>query len=130
MVCEEVADKLALVVDNSGSASRTLLAHLDECLSCQAELSRYRRLLRLLAELQNESERLPDGMLSSIVGQIARAAERRALRNLLANRRGQFVVGIVAAAVSVFVTLLVRRSWARRLALGAKTPGESASPGC
>ena len=104
-VCAEVVNELALVVDRKSSPSRLLLAHLDQCLSCQAELSHYRRLLKMLAELQHERDRLPEGMLADLVGGITRAAERRAIRDLLASRRGIYLFSI-AGAVLVASTLI------------------------
>ena len=103
-VCADVVNELALVVDRKSSPSRLLLAHLDQCLSCQAELSHYRRLLRMLAELQHESERLPEGMLATLVGGITRAAERRAVRDLVSSRRGILLFSI---AIGVLVTSML-----------------------
>ncbi len=129
-VCREVVGELALVADKKSSPSRLLLAHLDECLSCQAELSHYRRLLRMLAELQSESARLPEGMLADLVGGITRAAERRAVRDLLTSRRGVYLFMVAAAvlAASTLVALFGTRS--HRLGEGGGLPEESLSSGC
>ena len=129
-VCAEVVNELALVADKKSSPSRLLLAHLDQCLSCQAELSHYRRLLRMLAELQNESERLPEGMLANLVGGITRAAERRAIRDLLTSRRGIYLFLIAAAVLtaSTLVALFGTRSY--RPGPPERRPEESMSSGC
>jgi len=129
-VCAEVVNELALVVDKKSSPSRLLLAHLDECLSCQAELSQYRRLLKMLAELQNESERLPEGMLANLVGGITRAAERRAIRDLLTSRRGVYLFSIAAAVLVVSTLIALFGSRSSRLSPGKGQPEESMSSGC
>ncbi|HUY07801.1 MAG TPA: hypothetical protein VMU99_11145 [Acidimicrobiales bacterium] len=129
-VCGVVENELALVVDRKSSPSRLLLTHLDECLSCQAALSRYRRLLRLLADLQNETERLPEGMLADLVGGITRAAERRAIRDLLTSRRGFYLFSIAAAVLvsSTLVALFGPRSFRSTPVEGRQE--ESLSSGC
>jgi len=129
-VCAEVVNELALIVDKKSSPSRLLLAHLDQCLSCQAELSHYRRLLRMLAELQNESERLPDGMLANLVGEITRAAERRAIRDLLTSRRGIYLFSIAAAVLVTSMLIALFGSGSSRLSPREGQPEESMSSGC
>jgi len=129
-VCAEVVNELALVVDKKSSPSRLLLAHLDQCLSCQAELSQYRRLLRMLSELQNESERLPEGMLANLVGGITRAAERRAIRDLLTSRRGIYLFSIAAAVLIVSTLIALFGSRSSRLSDRKGQPEESMSSGC
>jgi hypothetical protein len=128
-VCQGVVDELALVVDETVSPSRTLLAHLDNCVTCRAELSRYRRLLCMLADLQSETELLPAGVLADFVGGLSRAAERRALRGLLLKRRGHWViVGAVVLLTSFLAALLGLRR--RRPGGRTRRPGESLSSGC
>ncbi len=129
-VCAEVVNELALVADKGSSPSRLVLAHLDQCLSCQAELSHYRRLLRMLAELQNESERLPEGMLADLVSGITRAAERRAIRDLVTSRRGIYLVVLGAAVVVASALLALFGSRSRRSDPPGRRPEESMSSGC
>lgn len=128
--CEEVAGQLALVVDQQSSPSRALLIHIDRCLSCQADLVHYRTLLRMLAELRDEADRLPAGVLADLLGNISRATERRALRDLLMHRRSAYLVGI---GISIFVVsglLGLVRIRSHRSGGGRRRPEESGSTGC
>lgn len=129
-VCQEVAGELALIVDQQSSPSLAVLAHIDRCLSCQADLVHYRTLLRMLAELRNEADRLPAGVLADLVGNISRVAERRALQDLLLRRRSAYLVGIGIPIFIISVLLGLVRLKSRRSGTGHRRPEESGPSGC
>lgn len=52
--CDAVSDELPFIVDGSRRPSRAMEEHLSACLSCQAELAGYRRLLRALRALKDQ----------------------------------------------------------------------------
>ena len=110
--CERYAREFPAIAGEGESPSSSLACHLDSCPACRAELARYRGLLRMLSELRLESERLPSGLLSDVIEHLSRAAERRALRDILARRRSIFllVLGVALVAVSVPLGLLRTRT--------------------
>ena len=87
-----------------------LTRHVAGCLRCQAEQARYRRLLRLLAQLRLEQAALPPGALASVVDAIGLAAGQRTIEAAAPGgrlARGASVAGAVLAAT---VVLLAARS--------------------
>ena len=52
MRCDEVISLIPGMVDGEASANVAVERHLQTCLRCQAEMARYRRLLRTLAMLR------------------------------------------------------------------------------
>jgi anti-sigma factor RsiW len=52
--CDAVSDELPFMVDGNRRPSRAMQEHLESCLSCQAELAGYRRLLRALRALRDQ----------------------------------------------------------------------------
>lgn len=113
-LCGQVSNDLALAVDRTISPSRALLDHLEVCDACRADLYRYRRLLQMLADLRSESELLPDGVIADIVSTISRAAEHRALRDLLRRHRRGYVVGLFCVAAVVSTVLAFARGRSHR----------------
>lgn len=73
--CDAVSEELPLVVDGTRRPSRAMSEHLQSCLSCQAELARYRHLLRVLKSLSNE----PVGSTAPSIGEEGWRAIRECL---------------------------------------------------
>ena len=69
MRCDEVTALLPALVDGEHASTSRSQRHVESCLRCQAELARYRRLLRTLALLRTRYARAD-----------ARAARRDARR--------------------------------------------------
>ncbi len=59
MLCEEVTALLPGMVDGDLDADDHAVRHIETCLRCQAELARYRRLLRTLALLRRGTRSRP-----------------------------------------------------------------------
>jgi predicted anti-sigma-YlaC factor YlaD len=116
--CEEVARLLPAILDNGELAAEEVVAHVEGCLVCQAELARYRRLLRLLAQLRLERPAVPEGLFEEVLESIGVAAERQLIRSALSHRRLAYVSGIVASGAAASVIVLVAR--ARRGAVGTR----------
>lgn len=100
MRCEQVAEALPSIVDGGARAERRVMAHVESCLRCQAELVRYRRLLKALRQLRTEILEPAPGTLTSILAGIEAAGERGAMRSLLSGRRGAYVGGIAVATAA------------------------------
>ena len=113
--CEEVADALPRILDGSAGPDPVLASHVETCLRCQAELARYRRLLRLLRQLRTETIEPPPGLIGATLRTIESAAERRAIRSALSGRRLAYAGGLGAAlAAGTGVVVVTHRRTLRR----------------
>lgn len=100
MLCERVADRLPQIVDGGERAAPDVMAHVDACLRCQAELVQYRKLLKALRTLRTDILEPAPGTLTAILASLEAVGERGAMRSLLAGRRAAYVGGIAAAATA------------------------------
>ncbi len=120
MRCEEVALVLPATVDGEAPVALTVQRHVESCLRCQAELARYRRMLRSLQLLRTQYLEPAPGVLSQTLAAIGEASEQRAIRSVLSGKRLAYVGaigGAVAAAGATTAAVLVAR--ARRRATRA-----------
>ena len=109
LACDEVRAELPAVLDREGSAQAGLVEHVEYCLSCQAELARYRRLVRLLHQLRSSEATLAPGVVSDVLAAIEQAASRRAVRSVLTGRRLAYASAVVVGVgVAIFVLGLTR----------------------
>lgn len=102
---------LLAVLGRGASSHPPFARHVAACLRCQAEQARYRRLLRLLAQLRFEQAALPPGALASVVDTIGQAAGQRTIEAAAPGgrlARGASVAGAVLAA-----TVVLLAAWAR-----------------
>jgi hypothetical protein len=67
--CRDAAYVLPAVAadEYAGGAGDPRLAHIEECLRCQAELSAYRRLIAQLRDLRQDLESPPEGALTGLL---------------------------------------------------------------
>ena len=100
MQCDQIADRLPQIVDGAERAAPAVLAHVDTCLRCQAELVQYRRLLKALRQLRTEILEPAPGTLTAILASLEAVGERGAMRSLLAGRRAAYLGGIAAATAA------------------------------
>ena len=113
MRCEEVALLLPATLDGDAPAALPVQRHVESCLRCQAELARYRRMLRGLQLLRTQYLEPAPGMLSQTLAAIGAASEQRAIRSVLSGRRLAYVGaigGAVAAAGATTAAVLVARA--------------------
>ena len=73
MLCDEVTALLPGLVDGDVDVDADAARHIETCLRCQAELARYRRLLRTLALLRTRYVEPTPGLL----GETLAALDRR-----------------------------------------------------
>lgn len=123
--CALVADAMARIVDGNDRADRVLVRHVEECLRCQAELARYRRLLRLLRQLRDQRPPVGAGPLQqALVGIEARAGTRMVRVALDDHRRpGAALVAAALAGAALVVVGVVA------VAAGAGRPRAQRRPG-
>lgn len=98
MRCEQVVDLLPGIMDGVDHADARVVAHVETCLRCQAELVQYRRLLKVLHQLRAQGAEPPPGLVAEILAQLSDAAERGAIRSTLAGRRLAYLAGLAVAA--------------------------------
>jgi anti-sigma factor RsiW len=103
MQCEEIAELLPELID-SAAPNLAVERHIESCLRCQAELARYRKLLRALALLRTRYLEPAPGALAATLAAIEDGVERRARRAVLTGRRLAYagaIGGTVATAATV-----------------------------
>jgi hypothetical protein len=116
--CEEIAILLPQVVDSAEPVALPVQRHVESCLRCQAELARYRRMLRGLQLLRTQYFEPTPGLLASTLATITAAGERRAVTSVLTKKRLAYagaVAGAVAAAGTTTVAVIVARAKRRTL---------------
>src|SRR5437016_6766346 len=121
MLCEEVTALLPGMVDGDLDVDPAAVQHVETCLRCQAELARYRRLLRTLSLLRTRYVEPTPGLLGETLAAITDAAEQGARRTLLSGRRLAYAgaIGGGALAASATAVLLIARSRRRAVALAS-----------
>ncbi len=98
--CGNVLDKLAGVVDGDVSLQADDRRHVESCLKCQAELVRYRRLLKAMHDLRTHVVQPHPGLLADILDNLGERGERRAIRGMLTGRKAAYTGGLAVAAVA------------------------------
>lgn len=111
--CDHLAELMPDLVDDPHLLSPDDAQHVAECLRCQADLARFRRLRRTLASLRDLPEPADPEILDRILEGLDSAAERRE-RHRIAGRRAVSIVGLAAATAAgvggVLVLATRRRS--------------------
>jgi anti-sigma factor RsiW len=116
-----VAKILPAAVEQGAAVELSVQRHIESCLRCQAELARYRRMLRGLQMLRTRYLEPAPGLLAQTLAAIEQAGERQAVRSILSGRRLAFAGAIggaaVAATAAATAVMLAHRS-RRRTVLG------------
>ena len=100
MRCDEVARILPEAVDSGAAVELSVQRHIETCLRCQAELARYRKMLRGLQLLRTRYLEPAPGLLAQTLAALEEAGERQAVRSILSGRRLAYVGAIGGAAVA------------------------------
>lgn len=117
MNCDDVSRALAELVDDE-VMDAAVERHVESCLRCQAELARYRRMMRGLHQLRARYLEPAPGLLPQTLAAIELAGERSAVRSLVTGRRLAYAgAGVAIAAGAVSAVLLARSR--RRAGLAA-----------
>lgn len=119
MRCEEVALLLPAAIDGDEPVASPVQHHVESCLRCQAELARYRRMLRGLQLLRTQFLEPAPGLLAATLATIGEVSEQHAIRSVLENRRVAYagaIGGAVAAAGATAALIAVNRARRRAAA--------------
>lgn len=113
-MCESVERFLPAYVAGEETLDSRTLTHVAECLRCQAEIARYRRMLRTLHGLRLDREVAPPNLLSSVMSRLDQAP---------GTGRGRVVVaGVASAAGAVAATAII--VWLGRRGLPGNGAGQ------
>jgi len=99
MRCDEVARLLPETVEGM-PVDLAMQTHIESCLRCQAELARYRRMLRALQQLRTRFLEPSPSLLAQTLAALEEAGERHAVRSLLSGRRLAYAGAIGGAALA------------------------------
>jgi hypothetical protein len=113
MQCDDITPLLPGLVDGE-PVSMDVERHIESCLRCQAELARYRRLLRTLSMLRSRYAEPTPGLLGDTLAAITDAAENGARRTLLSGRRLAYAGAIGGGALAATATAAVLIARSRR----------------
>ena len=117
MRCDEVAAVLPALLDGE-SRNLAVERHVESCLRCQAELTRYRRLLRTLQQLRTRFLEPQPGYLAETLVALEEVAERSVIRSALSGKRLAFAgAGTAVATAAATAAVLIARSRRRALPL-------------
>ena len=114
MRCDELSADLASVADGGGRLDRAERRHVERCLQCQAELARYRKLLRVMRTLRQDTLTPAPGLIGDVLAAIEAAGERQAVRSVLSGRRGAYLGGIAVATAAGAAGVIVLAARSRR----------------
>ncbi len=118
MRCEELAEVVSASVEGVTIDDWRARRHVDSCLRCQAELVRYRRLVRTLRALRSEVFDPGPGFVADILTSLEEAGERHLLRSLVSGHKVVYVGGLaVATAGAASALVIASRSRSRRVPL-------------
>ena len=111
--CIDVAAALPEILDGGRAAPGPMVSHVETCLGCQAELARYRRLVRLLHQLRaSDDVVLPAGVMAEVLAALEEAANRRLVRSLLTGRTVMYGGAALAAAGAAIGLVVIARAHA------------------
>ncbi|MGA3217435.1 MAG: hypothetical protein ABSD97_17325 [Acidimicrobiales bacterium] len=113
--CADVALALPGILDGDSSADEVVVEHVGRCLRCQAELAKYRKLLRLLNQLRATRVETPPGAVADVLGALEEAAQRSVIRSALSGRRLVYAAAIVSLGAAIVAVAVWRRGRLRRV---------------
>ena len=109
--CDRLAELMPDLLDDPSLLTATDSGHIAQCLRCQAEMARFRRLRRTLASLRLQQVPAEAGLVDDLLEGLDSAAERQE-RQRIAGRRAASIVGlaaVTAAGVGGVLVLATRR---------------------
>lgn len=102
-LCLQIAQLLPGIVDQD--VPTAVVRHLDTCLRCRAEASRYRKIARELEKLQHQLSEVPIDLVAPVLDALEEATARRSKLKIAALGIG---VGGVVVAVGTLAGIALR----------------------
>ena len=100
MQCDDIARMLPAAVDGDAPVDLSVQRHIESCLRCQAELARYRKMLRGLQLLRTRYLEPAPGLFAATLAAIEVDVERHVVRSALTGKRIAYVSAIGGAAIA------------------------------
>jgi anti-sigma factor RsiW len=113
VLCDDVARLLPEAVEHGAAVELSVQEHIEHCLRCQAEVARYRKMLRGLHLLRTRYLEPTPGLLAQTLAAIEEAGEREVRRAVLSGRRLAYASALGGAAVAAgaaTAVMIVHRS--------------------
>lgn len=98
MRCDDVGTLLAASADDASLLSAPAAIHVTSCLRCQAEQAQFRRILRTMKTLRNDTVTAQPELLGDVLDLLRPPAEVVKFRRPTTDRRRVAIGGIAAAA--------------------------------
>jgi len=95
---EDVADLLPGLVDGTVRVDEATQAFIESDLRCQAELARYRKLLRTLEQLRTRYLEPSPGLLAATLTALAEEGERRVVHSIITGKRLAYAGAAIGGA--------------------------------
>jgi hypothetical protein len=113
--CTAVAAALPSILDGGSVAGEAVVDHVGQCLRCQAELAKYRKLLWLLNQLRAARIEPPPGAVADVLDALEEAAQRHVIRSALTGRRLVLAGALAVPAAAIVAVTVARRGRLRRV---------------
>ena len=97
--CDDVAPALFDIVERRDDVSGALVAHVDHCLRCQAEVAQHRKIARTLARTRDTRAEPPADLLLAVLAAVA-DGNQRDLWSAVFRHRGAYVAAAATAATA------------------------------
>ncbi len=118
MRCDELTDVMSASWGEGMIDDWRARHHVETCLRCQAEMARYRKLVRALRALRTEVFDPGPGFVADILDTLEEAGERHLLRSLVSGHKVVYVGGLaVATAGAAGAFVIASRSRGRRISI-------------
>lgn len=110
MQCDDVVVLIPELVDGAEVHNLAVERHIESCLRCQAELARYRRMLRGLRALRTFRLDPPPGSIERTLAALDDELERAGVRLILSGRRLAYAGAIGGTVAAVLVARTRRKA--------------------
>lgn len=107
MRCDDVGTLLAASADDMTLLSAPAASHVSTCLRCQAEQAQYRRILRTMKTLRNDTIEAQPELLGDVLDLLRPPADVVKFRRPSGERRRAAIGGIAAAATGAAAGAIV-----------------------
>ena len=116
MQCEDLAGMVSASPQGVTIDDLRGRRHVESCLHCQAELVRYRKLLRTLRTLRADVFDPGPGFVADVLASLEDAGERHLLRSLLSGHKVAYMGGLAMATAGAAGALVIASRTRGRMA--------------